>query len=38
MYLRCARELPECQKEIAFDLLAFRYRMYAEVLKTGGFS
>jgi hypothetical protein len=38
MYRRCMRELPEYQKEIAFDLLAFRFRMYAEVLKTGGFS
>jgi hypothetical protein len=37
MYLRCIRELPEYQKEIAFDLLAFRFRMYAEVLKTGGY-
>jgi hypothetical protein len=38
MYLRCVRELPEYQKEIAFDLLAFRFRMYTEVLRTGGFS
>jgi hypothetical protein len=30
--------LPEYKKEIAFDLLAFRFRMYAGVLKTGGFS
>jgi hypothetical protein len=37
MYLRCCRELPEYQKEIAFDLLAFRFKMYAEVLKTGGY-
>jgi hypothetical protein len=37
MYLRCVRELPEYTKEIAFDLLAFRFRMYAEVLKTGGY-
>jgi hypothetical protein len=37
MYLRCIRELPECTREIAFDLLAFRFRMYAEVLKTGGY-
>jgi hypothetical protein len=37
MYLRCCRELPGYQKEIAFDLLAFRFTMYAEVLKTGGF-
>jgi hypothetical protein len=35
---RCSRELPEYKKEIAFDLLAFRFKMYAEVLKTGGFS
>jgi hypothetical protein len=38
MYLRCVRELPAYTKEIAFDLLAFRFTMYAEVLKTGGFS
>ena len=38
MFLRCTRELPECHKEIAFDLLAFRFKMYAHVLKTGGFS
>jgi hypothetical protein len=38
MYLRCCRELPAYTKEIAFDLLAFRFRMYAEVLRTGGFS
>ena len=37
MYLRCCRELPAYTKEIAFDLLAFRFRMYAEVLKTGGY-
>jgi hypothetical protein len=37
MYQRCCRELPAYTKEIAFDLVAFRYRMYAEVLKTGGF-
>jgi hypothetical protein len=37
MYLRCIRELPEYTKEIAFDLLAYRYHVYAEVLKTGGY-
>jgi hypothetical protein len=37
MYLRCIRELPKPAKEIAFDLLAFRFKMYAEVLKTGGY-
>jgi hypothetical protein len=38
MYLRCNRELPEYTREIAFDLLAFRFKMYAQVLKSGGFS
>jgi hypothetical protein len=37
MYLRCVRKLPAYTKEIAFDLLAFRFRMYAEVLRTGGY-
>jgi hypothetical protein len=38
MYLRCIQELPEYTREIAFDLLSFRYRMYAQVLNKGGFS
>jgi hypothetical protein len=38
MCRRCDRELPEFKKEIAFDLLAFRFKMYAEVLKTGGYN
>jgi hypothetical protein len=37
MYLRCMRELPKCTRETAFDLLAFRFQMYAEVLRTGGY-
>jgi len=37
MFLRCMRELPECTKETAFDLLRFRYKSYAQVLKTGGY-
>jgi hypothetical protein len=36
IYLRCCRELLTYIKEITFDLLAFRFTMYAEVLKTGG--
>jgi hypothetical protein len=36
MYLRCIRELPAYTKETALDLLAFRYKMYAEVLKARG--
>jgi hypothetical protein len=37
MYLRCCRELPEYTKEIAFDLLAYRYHVYAVTLEKGGF-
>ena len=37
MYLRCMRELPEVTRETAFDLLAFRYKSYAMVLKKGGY-
>ena len=37
MYIRCLNELPEYSKEIAFDLLRFRYKSYAKVLKTGGY-
>jgi hypothetical protein len=37
MYRRCDRELPEYRKEIAFDLLAFRFRMYAVTLSKGGY-
>jgi hypothetical protein len=37
MYLRCMRELPEYTKEIAFDLLAYRYKVYAKALEKGGY-
>jgi hypothetical protein len=37
MNRRCVQELPVDNKETAFDLLAFRYKMYAEVLKKGGY-
>jgi hypothetical protein len=37
MYLRCVRELPEYTKEIAFDLLSYRYKMYAVTLEKGGY-
>ena len=36
-YVRCYAELPSATKENAFDLLCFRYKMYAAVLKKGGF-
>jgi hypothetical protein len=34
---RMSQELPPATKEIAFDLLAFRFKMYATVLRTGGY-
>jgi hypothetical protein len=37
MYLRCIRELPKPTKEIAFDLLAYRYQVYAKALEKGGY-
>ena len=37
MYLRCINELPSVTTELAFDLLAYRYKMYAAVLNKGGF-
>jgi hypothetical protein len=37
MYKRCLKELPEFTKEMAFDLLRFRYKSYAKVLQTGGY-
>ena len=37
VYLRCIAELPETTKENAFDLLRFRYLMYAKTLKAGGY-
>jgi hypothetical protein len=36
MSKRLVSELPEPTKEIAFDLLAFRYRVYAKTLEKGG--
>jgi hypothetical protein len=38
MYLRFHKELPQVTKENAFDILCFQFKMYAKVLKTGGFS
>jgi hypothetical protein len=37
MYRRCLRELPESTRETAFDLLAYRYHVYAVTLEKGGF-
>jgi hypothetical protein len=37
VYVRCGKELPRATRENAFDLLCFRYRMYAAVLKARGY-
>jgi hypothetical protein len=36
-YVRCCIELPSATRENAFDLLCFRFKMYAAALKTGGY-
>ncbi|GHV93064.1 hypothetical protein AGMMS50268_35670 [Spirochaetia bacterium] len=36
LYQQCMKELPECTKELAFDLLAFRYKVYGSALMKGG--
>jgi hypothetical protein len=37
MYVRCNKELPDVTRETAFDILSFKYKMYAKVLDTGGY-
>jgi hypothetical protein len=37
MYLRCWKELPDVNKENAFDILRFRYKMYKKTLEKGGY-
>jgi hypothetical protein len=37
MYQKCLLELPECTRETAFDLLSFRFKLYAVTLQKGGF-
>jgi hypothetical protein len=37
LYERMTQELPPPTKEIAFDLLAYRYHVYAIALEKGGF-
>ena len=36
-YRQCVRELPEVTKETAFDLLAYRFKLYAKTLQAGGY-
>ena len=37
VYLKCLQDLPEVTRENAFDLLSYRFKMYAVTLKTGGY-
>jgi hypothetical protein len=37
MYQRLLEELPAPTKEIAFDLLVYRFKMYAVTLEKGGY-
>jgi hypothetical protein len=37
MYTRMAKELPPSTRETAFDLLAYRYHVYAVTLEKGGY-
>lgn len=37
MYQRCARQLPQPTKETAFDLLAYRFKLYDAALEKGGY-
>jgi hypothetical protein len=37
LYRRMLEELPPATKEIAFDLVAYRYHVYAAALEKGGF-
>jgi hypothetical protein len=37
LWQRCVTELPPCTKELAFDLLAYRFKAYAAALEKGGY-
>ena len=37
MHVRCNEELPTVTKELAFDILRFKFKMYASVLEKGGY-
>jgi hypothetical protein len=37
MYRRISKELPQATRENAFDLLAYRYHVYAVTLEKGGY-
>ena len=37
VYRKCVHESPKATKELAFDLLAYRFRLYAKTLTTGGY-
>jgi hypothetical protein len=37
MYCRCLEELPHPTRETAFDLLGYRFKVYAVTLEKGGY-
>lgn len=37
IFQRCIKELPTPTKETAFDILAYRYKLYAMALQKGGY-
>jgi hypothetical protein len=37
MYQKMLKELPQPTPELAFDLLTFRFRVYAKTLEKGGY-
>jgi len=37
VFWRCVRELPDVTRELAFDLLAYRFKLYAKTLESGGY-
>ena len=38
MHVRCNEELPNATKENAFDILRFKFKMYAKVIEKGGYN
>lgn len=36
-HLSCEKELPKCTKENAFNLVRYKYKLYAHVLERGGY-
>jgi len=37
VYLRCLKELPQVNRENAFDILRYQFKFYAKALEVGGY-